>query len=486
MDNIDHNPSSTTSEASFHGTAISLIQHPTINGEGIDQISLVEESSRGSKTVDKLPEFYTEVPPVNSSIKKYSLPATLLTTLKRDGLEDHAQKEYLWLDQTKQVLESEIERLESLSWAAYHANHQPQLCSVISPTSLLPLFLECAHSAAMIKHSFSVVKSAIDHLNPGQTPVLAFDQPLYALAKQIQWTWPDCYGEDKFIVMFGGLHIEMSALKTIGDLLKGSGWVQALVQADIATTGTADSFLRAAHVTRTRRVHQVTVAALYMLQHQAYSSYCQSCTRDGQPALAFKEWCQQKEEVCPQFQYWATVMELELCVLIYIRSLRQSSFQMYLDALTELVPWFFSMDHTNYARWLPVHLKDMTELSRMHPEVAKEFNDGKFTVRKTNRLFSAISMDHAQAIALGIRKAQALPMFHALTGCDTVSSFVGHGKKSQLGMCYHSLLMQCCNCHVHQMKYQKMPCMQLKGLSFCSTTGPASALTLTRPGEKYL
>ncbi len=30
----------------------------------------------------------------------------------------------------------------------------------------------------------------------------------------------------------------------------------------------------------------------------------------------------------------------------------------------------------------------------------------------------------------GPKKAQALPMFHALTGCDTVSSFVGHGKKT--------------------------------------------------------
>ena len=33
-------------------------------------------------------------------------------------------------------------------------------------------------------------------------------------------------------------------------------------------------------------------------------------------------------------------------------------------------------------------------------------------------------------IALGTRKVQALPMFHALTGCDTVSSFVGRGKKT--------------------------------------------------------
>ena len=32
-------------------------------------------------------------------------------------------------------------------------------------------------------------------------------------------------------------------------------------------------------------------------------------------------------------------------------------------------------------------------------------------------------------MGLGPKKAKALPMFHALTGCDTVSSFVGHSKR---------------------------------------------------------
>lgn len=80
-----------------------------------------------------------------------------------------------------------------------------------------------------------VIKSAVEHLNAA---VLTFDQPLFALAKQIQWKWPEKYGEDKLAVMFGGLHIEMAALKTIGDWLKGSGWAQALVQAEIATAVT--------------------------------------------------------------------------------------------------------------------------------------------------------------------------------------------------------------------------------------------------------
>lgn len=38
---------------------------------------------------------------------------------------------------------------------------------------------------------------------------------------------------------------------------------------------------------------------------------------------------------------------------------------------------------------------------------------------------------HKIASSLEQKKAQALAMFHALTGCDTVSSFVGHGKKTE-------------------------------------------------------
>jgi len=49
-----------------------------------------------------------------------------------------------------------------------------------------------------------------DYLNTGQIPVMAFDQPLFALAKYVQWSWPLSHGEDSFVVMFGGLHIEMA------------------------------------------------------------------------------------------------------------------------------------------------------------------------------------------------------------------------------------------------------------------------------------
>ena len=104
------------------------------------------------------------------------------------------------------------------------------------------MFQGSAHTVAMIQHSIDVVENAVQHLNPGQTPVVTFDQSLFALAKQIQWKWPEDYGEVKVLMMFGGLHIEMAALKTLGDRLDGSGWVQALIQTEITIPGTADPF----------------------------------------------------------------------------------------------------------------------------------------------------------------------------------------------------------------------------------------------------
>ena len=224
----------------------------------------------------------------------------------------------------------------------------------------------------------------------GRDILLAFEEDVGAALVKI------CESDnDKFVIMMGGLHIEMATLKTLGDWLEGSGWVQALVQADLATPGTADSFLQAAHVMRTRRVHQVTLAALYILKHRAYDDYCLLCARERRNVLGFMEWCDEREDVCPQFRYWAIAMKLELYMLVLVRSLRQGSFEMYLDALAEHAPWFHAFNHTNYARWVPVHLRDMIELSTKHPEVAAEFNHGNFTIQITNRVFSSIAIDQA-------------------------------------------------------------------------------------------
>ena len=67
----------------------------------------------------------------------------------------------------------------------------------------------------MISHAIAVISKAVEYLNPGQTVVIACNQPLFALAKTIQWAQKDSAVEDNLVVKLGGLHTEKAALKAI-------------------------------------------------------------------------------------------------------------------------------------------------------------------------------------------------------------------------------------------------------------------------------
>ncbi|KAK0062567.1 hypothetical protein Bpfe_008238 [Biomphalaria pfeifferi] len=164
----------------------------------------------------------------------------------------------------------------------------------------------------MMKHAMDLVMQAVKFLNPGQIPVSTTDQPLFAIAKQIQWKCPEFYGKNKITLLLGGLHIEMSFLKTVGTLLKDSGWVEALVNAKVATSGCAESFLNGSHVTRTRRAHQLTACALFMLLKHAYRQYSLSCAALEENVLCFEDWKESMITTSPTFKYWTLVLQLEM------------------------------------------------------------------------------------------------------------------------------------------------------------------------------
>ena len=110
---------------------------------------------------------------------------------------------------------------------------------------------------------------------------------------------------------------------------------------------------------------------------------------------AFNDWCNIRQKQSPQFNFWGSVLNLELLVFCFVRAYRGFDFQLYQGCLSELIPYFFALDHINYARWFPVHLRDMLALVQMHPEVYTEFSRGHFAVRKTEETFSTMVIDQA-------------------------------------------------------------------------------------------
>ena len=269
LDNLDHNPSATTATTSFHGTGISTFQFPSTREPGVIREPVTLPPSRAH--THSPPDHYASVPAVSLKSTGVQVPESNSEPVKLD-LADAKREEYDWMEHSLQhISDVELCKTSSLTWSAYHATRQQPTSELTAICALLPLFYEKSDTPAMIKHGMDVHRQATEYLNPGQIPVITFDQPLFALAKYVQWKWPDLYGEKVYVVMMGGLHIEKALWNTVGDLLDGSGWTTALTESEVASSGTADSFLKVSHITRTRHAHQVTVLVLHRLLNEAFN-----------------------------------------------------------------------------------------------------------------------------------------------------------------------------------------------------------------------
>ena len=124
----------------------------------------------------------------------------------------------------------------------------------------------------------------------------------------------------------------MAIWNTFGDYLEASGWTTALTQAGIGSFGTADSFLKAAHLTRTRHAHQVSALALAKLQQDAFL-----CTEGPHDENTKEAWRQAMISKSPTFQYWVTIFRMEVLGMIFVRAHREQDFPLYVESLKALV-----------------------------------------------------------------------------------------------------------------------------------------------------
>ena len=114
----------------------------------------------------------------------------------------------------------------------------------------------------MVYHGMNIIKSATNYLNKGQTPVMVCDLPLYVLAKKIQWKYKETHGEDKFVLVLGGLHIEKLIYEVIDDYFEGSGWSIAISNGRVASSGESETYTGGHSITCLRYFFQVTALAL--------------------------------------------------------------------------------------------------------------------------------------------------------------------------------------------------------------------------------
>ena len=86
--------------------------------------------------------------------------------------------------------------------------------------------------------------------------------------------------------------------------------------------------------------------------------------------LDFAYWCDNMATVNPHFQFWYlswTCYDYQVAKrwgYLFVRSSQR-----------KLIPWFFTLNHINYTRWLPVHMRDMKSLLVVCPSTNTKFRE---------------------------------------------------------------------------------------------------------------
>ena len=82
---------------------------------------------------------------------------------------------------------------------------------------------------------------------------------------------------------------------------------------------------------------------------------------------------QKKSSESKVFSFWKMMMDLEIHILIYVRSIHKGIFKLHVRVLQKLLKWYFIFDRYNYARWMTINWFDLNNLKENFPDVFEFF-----------------------------------------------------------------------------------------------------------------
>ena len=80
------------------------------------------------------------------------------------------------------------------------------------------------------------------------------------------------------------------------------------------------------------------------------------------PILPLYSCSEERSSSSFMFKYWMLIMKFQINYLVFISSMRKSSFKLFVKVLISLIKWIFIIDHYHDARWISVHIQDLMSL----------------------------------------------------------------------------------------------------------------------------
>ena len=95
----------------------------------------------------------------------------------------------------------------------------------------------------------------------------------------------------------------------------------------------------------------------------------------------------------PTSKLWLMYMTMVDLLRNFIKAERTGCWQLHLQTLSEMLPYFAAAGHNLYAKSAHIYLQTMGRLKDEHPIIYDFFNDGYHVVRRSDRFWAGLSSD---------------------------------------------------------------------------------------------
>ena len=434
FDNIDHNKSTISGLDSMHDTAFVIFQN-------FSNICNGKKPNVSDFFIDKRVRSFTstlkcqEVKSFVKSSNAIELPTDYPLTDYRAVLTTEAYKNSLRVDDCLWILcRMNVFRNDKNILSHNEEQQVPPWSSFFSTViedsrsrqivGYLPIMPAPVTEDVTVYTSLCNFKDLLNQLDQTSLPDTC-DEGVYRIARRIKLQRGKEF--ENIILCLGNFHIIKVFLSCIGKYLKNSGVESIFIETGLFGVCVTEQLLNGTHYARSvkdftylsealrrlqineffhtdnlRKYEQqiITVEMLYDSFHEKNIDESRQIFSEFKHSLSdllkdFHEFIVLRCEESEMFAYWNNVLILIDLMNDLIRADRTGNWSLHLQTIHKLQPLFHVFDRTNYARWCNVYLEDMLTLQTTAPEVFKNFEDGRFTVKRSSVPFTSVATDQA-------------------------------------------------------------------------------------------
>lgn len=305
----------------------------------------------------------------------------------------------------------------------HYATHQQKVCSwtgfnikvhdkdaiIASNVGYLPTINAPATDVSTVNEalnrSLAIMRSL--HLT---SIICVFDQAIYAKAFEVK-----CKEYEKFkpiVLRLGTFHTLCTLISVIGKRFQDAGLKDLLIEAGVVAEGSVSAVLEGRNYNRGVRVHKLAYEAFIRVALEGFypwldnshpeDSRCVIKCLDDIGTLA-DDLCKDRHDNVfksrvfqlfserfaeytvhlrntngPLSAFWMSYIDMIELLLHMIRASREGNWELHLSCVRKMLPWCFSYNAINYARYMSAYYSDMTSLPDEHPQVHEFMRNGGF------------------------------------------------------------------------------------------------------------